>query len=383
MDRLKTLVITNLYPNRLEPGRGVFNRQQLARLAGLSDIRIICPLPWHRFRRVPAEDNLNGLQVIYPRYFMTPGLGRSFYARWMIQALRPVLLKVRSQWSFDVILATWVYPDGCAATYLGREMNCPVVVKAHGSDINVYTRDWLRRKLIQRGLKKASHIVCVSKSLGNKIENLGLDKNTISIVPNGCDPGLFIQRDAEECRKILGIDKGGPLILYVGNMLESKGVKDLYRAWLPVSNRCRLVLVGDGPLVTWLMREMSKNRLHEKLILTGRITHDRVPLYMNACDVFCLPSWNEGSPNVILEAMLCGKRIVATEVGGIPELVGNYDHALLFQAHDVNRLTVLLDRALFSEAVEYSRNLPPALPTWEESASQLYEILKRAKDQHQ
>ena len=122
----------------------------------------------------------------------------------------------------------------------------------------------------------------------------------------------------------LGLALEPPLFLYVGSLIPSKGVTDLYQAWSRGPARscgALLALIGHGPLSSQLIRRAHADGLAWQIILPGTMPSPQVARWMAACNAFCLPSHSEGCPNVILEALACGRPVVGSNVGGIPELL--------------------------------------------------------------
>src|SRR6185503_4192809 len=121
-----------------------------------------------------------------------------------------------------------------------------------------------------------------------------------------------------------------PLVLYVGHVTEQKGAADLIQAFETAGERlrgARLVLVGDGAGLESCRQQALK--LGDQVSFVGAEPHDRVATWLAACDVLALPSWNEGMPNVVLEALASGRAVVASRVGGIPDVVAGEPHALV------------------------------------------------------
>jgi glycosyltransferase involved in cell wall biosynthesis len=144
----------------------------------------------------------------------------------------------------------------------------------------------------------------------------------IDIVRNGIDRTRFRPRSRVDARRALGLPEGGPIVLYVGHLKRQKGALDLIRAFAHARDRlgdARLVMVGDGPdqaACRDLCAELGVNAS-----LVGAQPHDQIPEWLAASDLLALPSWAEGLPNVVLEALASGRRVVASSVGGIPDVV--------------------------------------------------------------
>jgi glycosyltransferase involved in cell wall biosynthesis len=146
----------------------------------------------------------------------------------------------------------------------------------------------------------------------------------------------------------MGCDPESELILYAGNLLAGKGLGELMEAFIRLAQsrpRLRLAIVGQGPYGEALARRAAAAGVEDRVTMPGRGDAAAVAGWMRAADVFCLPSYSEGCPNVVVEALACGRPVVATRVGGIPELV-NEACGMLIPPRDAGELASALDRAL-------------------------------------
>jgi len=181
-------------------------------------------------------------------------------------------------------------------------------------------------------------------------------------------------------RRELGLG-AGPLALYVGNLKPEKGVVELAQAWPAVARHladAELAIVGGGPL-----RDEVAAFAGARATLVGPQPLERVPLWMAACDVLVLPSHVEGTPNVVLEALASGRRVVATAVGGVPDLVTSATLGTLVPPRDIDALADALMSALRTryDATEVARL--GARGGWAASAAALHQVLSdAARDSH-
>ena len=181
---MKILVITNLFPNSIEPTRGIFNLQQIKEMANIPDIeiRIIAPVPWfpclrinnkwHKFSLVPKREIIGKFEVYHPRYVVIPKILRSLDGISYFLGVIGAVKTIRKNFSFDSILATWAYPDGFAASLVAKLLKKPLILKTHGSDINTTAEYGFRRKMIIFALKESEMVITVTEDLKRKIVNL-------------------------------------------------------------------------------------------------------------------------------------------------------------------------------------------------------------------
>jgi teichuronic acid biosynthesis glycosyltransferase TuaC len=386
---MRVLIVTKIFPSSVEPLSSPFNRKQFAALAKLCDVEVFATIPWFpgasAFRRwspagklskVPRAELIDGVRVLHPRVAFVPKVGHAVAGPLYAASLASVALGYRDR--VDVVLGAWAYPDGFAAVALAELLGVPAVIKLHGSDMNVVARWPGPRRLLEWALPRAERIVAVSQPLADAAAELGVERSRIDLVPNGVDRESFRPRDRGAARAELGLDASRPLVLYVGHVTEQKGAFDLVRAFAAGSERLRyaqLVVVGDGASLSEC-RALA-DELGVTASFVGAQPHDRIPTWLAACDLLALPSWNEGMPNVVLEALASGRRVVATRVGGIPDVVVG-ELGELVAPRDIAGLADALTRVLETpyEPAEIAAAL--TRPDWPGSAALLYESLLHA-----
>jgi len=323
--RLKILVLTNLFPTPWDPLRSAFNLQQFERLGLLHDVDVLTAVDFReRLRGARGTVDAANLRTDCFTFVYPPLIGRSLHAMcWFICVLLQRGRRLRST-RYDCILASWGYPDAVAAGWLARMLGIPYVVKLHGSDINVQANHAARRWQIRGALQKAGAVITVSRALASKAIAIGADRLRVHTLYNGVDGDRFKPGSRSTARRRLELADGSPLLLFVGNLKRAKGCMDLLEAFpalLAVKPKARLVYVGNGPCSSELLERAAALGCSRQVELIGTVTHVGLGDWFRAADLLCLPSHNEGVPNVVLEAMSCGTPVVATRVGGIPEVV--------------------------------------------------------------
>ena len=143
-----------------------------------------------------------------------------------------------------------------------------------------------------------------------------------------------------------------------------------------------LTLVGTGPLEPELRELIQKYGLEDHVWLMGARPHEEVALWMNACDLFCLPSWMEGCPNVVVEARASGKPVVASNVGGIPDLIPDARYGLLVPPRDTQALAKALQLALEREWHHETILALAHQHTWRDVARETYQRLQSVAQSH-
>jgi glycosyltransferase involved in cell wall biosynthesis len=227
---------------------------------------------------------------------------------------------------------------------------CPWVAFHHG-----YTSTDRKMRVYNRldrwSLPAADRVVTVCQAFARDLSrNTGVALDDISVLHNSIRPQLpATDTEAEAVRSRFGIDDDESLILAVGRLSKEKAHIDLIAAFsgLRKSNpevNAKLMIVGEGPERGRLEAAADSFDCKESVVFAGQVSNVW-PFYF-AADVFVLPSHSEGSPNVLLEAMAAGIPIVATEVGGVPEMVEHNQSALLVPANDPPALAAGIARAL-------------------------------------
>ncbi len=330
---MKILTVTTLYPNAAMPTHGVFVENRLRQLLGIGGIeaRVIAPVPWFpfshprfgaraRFAAAPDAETRHGIDILHPRYMLLPKIGMNMAPHSLLGAfLRGAEIWQQRGYDFDLIDAHYFYPDGVAAAWLGRRLHKPVVITARGSDLNLLPEYPRPARLIREAAASAAGIITVSAALARRAEEIGIRHPRLQVLRNGVDTTLFRPRDAGDVRMRFAIT--GPLIVSVGNLVENKGHDLVIEALRDLPADTRLLIAGDGPEERRLRDLTRRLGLEKRVIFTGRLPHEELPAIYSAADALVLASSREGWPNVLLEAMACGAPAVATDVGGVGEII--------------------------------------------------------------
>jgi glycosyltransferase involved in cell wall biosynthesis len=352
--RVRLLSFTTLFPNPVEPLRGIFVRHRLAWIARECDLTVVAPVNAGRNLRVlrtpRRRTDPEGFRVLHPRFAVLPGLlkardGALLFAQSYAQVRRSLRRE-----EFDLVDAQYAYPDGEAAARIATAWGKPLVLTVRGSDLEVLGRDPKRRPRIEALLRRAEAIVAVSRSLERRAEEMGAPRERVTTIPNGIDRTLFAPGDRAGARSALGWPPGQRVILAVGRLDRIKGLDLLIEAMSRLHRRgghdavCRLV--GSGPQRDSLLRAARERGLSDRVHFEGSVPPAALGNWYAASDCVCLLSHSEGCPNVVLEALACGRPVVATAVGGIPEFVQDGVTGLLVASRDPEAVADALAAAL-------------------------------------
>ena len=333
---MNILTYTSLFPNRVRPVQAMFVYQRTLHLAQREGnrVEVMAPVPyfpsWLRWSRwseagqIPDTEKIGGLRVFHPRYALIPGISMRVHGTSMYWGSLGRAIEIHRRLPLDCIDAHYVYPDGFAAVKLGKSLGVPVIVSARGTDINVFPNLPGIRSKIRWTLGQAAGVIAVSAALKNAMVALGISPEKIAVIPNGVDAERFHPIDRVQARRELGLPESGRVIVSVAALLRVKGhafLIDAFAKLAPRHSDYRLYLVGEGKSREELENQIRALGLADRISLAGSQPNDRLAAWYSAADVMCLASSREGMPNVVLESLACGTPVVATRVGGTPEVL--------------------------------------------------------------
>lgn len=334
--------------------RGRYIHETARSLAKVADVRVFFQqlrypdLPGMKPRSylhggVGADYSAPGIDVEAFEYPGIPVLSRVLNGFVSSRALAP---RVRA-FNPEVVLAYWVYPDGYAALRVARSLGVPCVVGALGSDIHV--RSGMNQLMTRRTIAGADALLTVSEAMRRTaIDRFGAAPDHVHTIVNGFNTTVFGPADQAGARQSLGLGADDRIVVYVGRIVEAKGMRELVGAAQQLCRddpRLRVVVIGDGVMKAELEALIQSSGMAGCIRLTGGLEPHQVAQWICAADLLTLPSWSEGYPNVVVEALACGRPVVATDVGGTREIV-NPENGLLIPRKDVVALQAALRQAL-------------------------------------
>jgi glycosyltransferase involved in cell wall biosynthesis len=385
---MRITVVTSYFPTSAHPYGGNSAFQTLRLLKPHASIEVICPLERYpdiaglkpaRYERSDPAWQAPEFKTTYLEYPVIPLLTRPLNGRICARILLPYVRVSRP----DFILSYWLYPDGYAAVRVGRALGVPAIVGALGSDLR-RRNDPVTIYLVRQTMLRADAVITVSEELRQRAIAQGIPADKVTAILNGCDTSVFYPGGRDLARGQVGCDTESELIVYGGNLLASKGLGELMDAFIELAKsrpRLRLAMVGQGPYGETLARRAAAAGVAGRVLLPGRRDAAGMAQWMRAADVFCLPSYSEGCPNVVVEALACGRPIVATRVGGIPELV-NSTCGLLIPPRDAGELCVALDAAL-SKRWDREEIARTSTRSWGTVAAETLAVCRKVSPEHQ
>lgn len=388
---MRVLIATKIFPSARNPSMAPYNRHQFVALSKLCEVELFVSHPWFpgetlaaRLRGKPlanveAQTSVDGFAYRQARVFYLPKIGQPLAGVTYAASLVPHAIRYRGR--VDVVLGAFAYPDGFAAVLLARLLGVPAVIKLHGSDVNLIGDLPSLKPLLSWALGQAYAVVGPSQALVDRVVELGANPETSRCIFNGVDKQLFHPQDRDACRQRLGIRSDKRWVLFIGLMVKQKGAADVLTAFRTLCegrDDVELVMVGDGPELEAYRAQASDLPVR----FAGKRSHEEIATWVGACDVVTLPSWAEGTPNVVIEALVSGRPVVASDVGGIPAVLNHPPLGERVPAKQPDALAGALARVLDADHDPEAIAKQAGFGDWSDSARALYDVLERAACQN-
>lgn len=315
------ITYTNLYPDDAHPRHGIFVRERLNHLMqepgmNATVIALRPGLAAGQGKHTTGDISVNYHPV--PTWPMISNwIDPWLWAKASLSAVRNALGRQQENAILD---AHFLYPDGAAATIIGRQLNVPVVLTARGSDVNVKCANPVMRRWVRWSAANSDALITVSADLLKRLHAFGVRCPIMRAIPNGVDASRFRPLDKSASRRQFNVDVEGEVLLTVGHLLAAKGHHMAIRA-LPGLPAATLLIAGEGPEEDRLRGLADELGVRERVRFAGSVDPSRMPALYSAADTLILASQREGMPNVILESLACGTPVVASSVGGVPEVL--------------------------------------------------------------
>ena len=232
--RPRLLVFTTLFPHSGQPHTGLFIRERMFRVGQVLPLVVVAPVPWfplqglirlfrpHFRPAAPRHEVQQGYHVYHPRFFSFPGIFKAWDGFLMALGSYRLIARLQRRVGFDIIDAHFAYPDGYAATLLGKWLKVAVTITVRGTEVPL-AQDPARQRRILQALTQADRVFSVAESLKRFVTDLGADADKILVVGNGVDTQKFSPMPKAEARKALGLPADAPLLITVGGLVERKG----------------------------------------------------------------------------------------------------------------------------------------------------------------
>lgn len=310
--RIHVLVVTHLFPTEEHPTNGPWVAEQVDLLSDFVNVEVVCAARLRCDRTVVRD---SGVRVTYLDTTTPLGVGRAGliasswrYSRRLTRFLDALPAKP------NVLHSHYGFPDAVVVGSIAKRLGIPHAATLHGSDVaRVLPRRDAAGASLRKALRGASATVCVSRALAASVRTSLGDQFPITVIPSGVDTRTFYVGG--------GISRDG--VLYVGGLTAVKNVDVLIGALALARDRQVMptTIVGEGPLRSHLEQLVRALGLESTVSFLGSVGRREVAERMRSSRLLVLPSAREGWGAVVAEALACGTPVVASRVGGIPEIL--------------------------------------------------------------
>ncbi|MCH5138207.1 glycosyltransferase family 4 protein [Clostridiaceae bacterium UIB06] len=349
------LVISHMYPSSANGVLGIFVHKQVQKLIEEGcKVKVICPVPYvpsflgirpklKSYIQIPKTAVIDDVEVFYPRYIEFPrGFFLQYSGFFMYLGIKKVIENIYRNFKFEIIHAHTAIPVGFSAMLLSSRYKCPFVVTIHGQDFQ-YTinKNDKCRKNVYRVLDKANSVITVSTKLKNVIkDNRMLEK--IAVINNGINPEEYGTIDLTKSEKDYVISSVSSLIKTKGIDLNIRAVSILVKKYPNI----KYYIVGDGEEAKNLKKLVNDLSLTDNVIFLGRLPHSEAIKFMGKCNLFSLPSWQEGFGIVYIEAMNNGVPVIGVKGQGIEDVIIDKENGFLVEPHSIEDLVKTIEYIL-------------------------------------
>lgn len=253
-----------------------------------------------------------------------------------IKSAEMIAAKVFCKQKPDLLVANHINLMALTSLNLNRKFNVPYRIISNGTDTQLLMRDERYRSLFGEAARNADRIFSISRFVAGQIaKSVG---GCIDVLGGAVEPNLFY-------RSAVPVERRNAGLIYVGRLVTEKGVWPLLDAFERQKSAATLKIVGEGPLRADLEASVARRGLQDRVTFAGFVPHERLRDELLGAAALVAPSiWQEPLGLVLFEALACGVPVIASAVGGIPEIVSDGENGLLVPPGDSIRLAEAIDR---------------------------------------
>jgi len=374
--KMRILFVSHLFPYLANPVFGIFTQRQIETFVKLgADITLLFPqvwVPgilgmlkskWRNYAQKHKAVTCEGVKIVgvnYPRY--SSGFGAYRWDGLMVyHAAKSKAKQLHKHQPFDVVYGKGIMPSADVAVRLGKFLKIPAVGEGIGSDVHVVPDyslamykhfEWICRSL--------AGAVADGKGVADRLSSvMGMDVPTVHGLVS-MEEFNSTEDNRSQYRRKNGLALDKLIVLFVGSLKKEKGIYELVDAFTKVHEilpNVELKMCGQGAHIINLRQNISDKNAGEYVEIIGPVAPEDMHGWMKACDLFVLPSYTEGMPNVVMEAMATKRAVVATAVGGLPVAVGDCDGVILVEPKNVSQLADAMQRVLSDESLRQKMQL--------------------------
>jgi glycosyltransferase involved in cell wall biosynthesis len=395
-----------MFPCKRHPTSAIFFANLLKELAAkVDELIVITPRPyipkfvtkikkgWAKWYLDPMISKQDGMEIIRPYVLTLRGI--SFLGinslLWQCSLFNIVknLIKTRK---IEILLGYNMIPEGITAVCLAKMFKLTAGFWAIGSDVNdIANHNQLNHCLTKKCIEKSDIIITESKDLEIKIIQLSTKSLNVKTFYKGIDVSNFQNLPPKDILlKKLQLNPDKKYILFVGRLIYDKGIYEIAHTFVSIAKKypdLDLILIGEEIEKEKLIGKFIEAGVLNRVYLKGIVPYKEVAYYMKISDMLVLPSWAEGLPNVVMEAMAVGLPVVATDVGGIPEVIENGVTGLSVPAKNIEKLTeaiiqMMEDKILRETCVKNAKKLIYEKFDVKRNVLQLCSLLEESVNNH-
>ena len=402
---MKILVITQMFPCIRHPTSGIFFANLIKELSSKVDElivvtpRIYIPRFLSRFRKGwdkwyldPMKSKENGFEIFRPFVLYLPSTSFVGINGILMQySLLNFLKKLIKERKIEIMLGYNMLPEGIAAVRLARKFELPVGFWAIGSDINDFARyNRINYYLSKKCIEKSHLILTESKDLENNIRTFSKKNVQMKTFYKGIDSSNFLNLpDKNVLKKELNLCLEKKYLLFIGRLIYDKGIYEIVESFRRIANiypNHDLIMIGEEIEKEKLTVKFKEAGILNRVNFTGIIPYNEIAYFMKASELLVFPSWAEGLPNVVMEAMAAGLPVVSSDAGGIPEVLINGVTGLSVPVKNVEKLTeaiikMIKDTELRETCIHNARELILEKFDVKKNVLQLFELLTQMKSE--
>ncbi|AFT79197.1 group 1 family glycosyl transferase [Alteromonas macleodii str. 'Black Sea 11'] len=369
----RILFFTNLHPLPWQPTRATYNYEEIRNLKAHANVRVLMPVPWFTwFKQVVLKGHRSPEGFCLFPFFYVPKILTSFHPLFLLISLiisvKPLIWLAKS----ENVIASWAYAEAVVAAFGKALFKYKLVIECLGSDVNALMQQPLHKRQMCWAFRKSTAVTTKSVALANAVKQHVPDVNP-HVIYNGVDFDVFTLRQTEP------FSSPSNHFLFVGSLIATKGVFELVEGFEEALNqnpRMTLKIAGEGASRDALMKIVSAKSFTKAVTFLGAIPHQSLVKELHQSDALILPSYREGVPNVIMEALATGTPVIATDVGGISEVLIPEVGGILINpqcAHSVTQALLTLPKSTWNK--EKIRNSISKY-TWDNSAKQIMSLFR-------
>jgi len=241
---------------------------------------------------------------------------------------------------YDIIHSHWVMP-GIAGVIVKKIFKKPLVVTVRENNTAIVANNFLLRYV----LKKADIIIVNNEQYERDILRIGVEKEKMRRILNGVND-IFKPGNKADARTKLKVPNNKKIIIFVGSLIQRKGPKDVMESFFRLKKKHKdlmLVYIGEGALKEELENEANKPPCKPDILFLGKKEPTEIKNWLNASDIFCLPTKKDGIPNAMVEAMACEVPVVMSNIGGIPDVIENWKSGIMVKPGNIDGFCSALD----------------------------------------